>query len=288
MIEIGPYQIYAIETGRFRLDGGAMFGVVPRVLWERQIKPDELNRIQLAMRSLLAIDRTAGRIILVDTGAGSKWSADEIERFAFEIEDDPLGKGLRSHGLCDDDITDVIVTHLHFDHNGGLTVWEDAGAERARPRFAKAKHWLHAQHYAHATSPTPRDRASFYQRDIKPIAESGLLELVEGDQPESPIANVSWFLASGHTPYQMLPRFFDHRASLQYVADLIPTAAHLPIPWVMAYDNEPLKTMAEKQRILRDCAEHNLMLFFEHDPQVGAARIDVSGKRPKVREAVDC
>jgi glyoxylase-like metal-dependent hydrolase (beta-lactamase superfamily II) len=265
-----------------------MFGVVPRVLWERQSQPDELNRIPMSMRALLAVDRSAGRVILVDSGAGDKWTPDEIERFAFEFEGDQLGAGLGKHGLSDDDVTDVIITHLHFDHNGGLTRWADPDTQRATPRFRKARHWLHAGHYAHATAPTPKDRASFYQRDIQPVAEAGLLEVVEGDDPKSPIPNVSWFLANGHTPYQLLPRFFDDQTALQYLADLIPTVAHLPIPWVMAYDNEPLKTMTEKQQILRACAEQNLMLFFEHDPLVAAARIDTAGKHARLGEAVEC
>ena len=269
MIEIGPYEIHAIETGRFRLDGGAMFGVVPKVLWEKQAKPDEFNRIQLAMRSLLAIDRSAGRVMLVDTGAGNKWNRDEIERFAFEIENDPLQAGLRRYGLAADDVTDVVVTHLHFDHNGGLTVWDDRSDGSAKPRFCKARHWVHAKHVAHALSPTPKDRASFYARDFQPLRDARLLELLEGNLPESPFPHVSWFVAHGHTPFQLLPCFHDDQASLQYLADLIPTTAHLPIPWVMAYDNEPLKTMAEKQRVLRDCARQNLLLFFEHDPVVG-------------------
>ena len=288
MIEIGPYEIHAIETGRFRLDGGAMFGVVPKALWQRQCRPDELNRIQLTMRSLLAIDRSAGRVILVDTGAGSKWSSDEIERFAFEIENDPLEAGLRRHGLHAHDVTDVVVTHLHFDHNGGLTEWEDRGDGSAKPRFCKAKHWVHAKHVAHARSPTLKDRASFYARDFQPLLDVGLLELLEGDLPESPFPNVSWFVAHGHTPFQLLPRFHDDQASLQYLADLMPTTAHLPIPWVMAYDNEPLKTMTEKQQVLNDCEQENLLLFFEHDPEVGAARIDVSGKHPRIQERLEC
>lgn len=286
MIRIGPYELHAIETGWFRLDGGAMFGVVPKVLWEKQAPPDELNRIQLAMRSLLAIDRSRGRVILVDTGAGGKWNAEEIERFAFEIEGDRLGAGLRRQGLRDEDVTDVIVTHLHFDHNGGLTVWEDAGQQRARPRFSKARHWLHAGQLAHARRPTLKDRASFYPRDYESVVEAGLFTLLEGEQPESPFANVSWFIAHGHTPYQLLPRFSDGRTSLLYVADEIPTFAHLPIPWVMAYDTEPLKTMQEKQCMLQDCAEHDVILFSEHDPQVAAARIDASGKRPIIRETI--
>lgn len=285
---VGPYEVCALETGRFRLDGGAMFGVVPKVLWERETKPDEHNRVQLAMRSLLAVDRSAGRVVLVDTGAGDKWTRDEIDRFAFELEDDPFGAGLAAHGVRAEDVTDVIVTHLHFDHNGGLTAWDDPQEQRARPRFAKAKHWIHAQHLAHALAPTPKDRASFYRRDFEAVQEAGLFELVDGDVPPSRIPNMSWFVAHGHTPYQILPRFFDDHCSLQYVADLIPTVAHLPISWVMAYDNEPLKTLSEKQEILRDCAERGLILFFEHDPQVAAARIDTSGKRPKVGEIIAC
>ncbi len=288
MIEIGPYQIHAIETGRFKLDGGAMFGVVPRTLWERKAPPDALNRIQMSMRSLLAIDRAAGRVILVDSGAGNKWTPEQVTRFAFEIEGDPLGTGLRRHGVADEDVTDVIMTHLHFDHNGGLTLWEDAETKKAIPRFSKAKHWIHEDHLAHAQAPTQKDRASFIAEDYEPLIAAGLLEVLSGEQPTSPFPGVSWFIAHGHTPAQMLPRFADGQSCLQYVADLIPTVAHLPIPWVMAYDNEPLRTMAEKREILRDCAEKDLMLFFEHDPEVAAARIDTSGKKPVVRETIAC
>lgn len=191
MLSVGPYELHAIEAGRLRLDGGAMFGVVPKVLWASKATPDDRNRIQLVMRSLLAIDRSTGRVILVDTGAGNKWNSDEIDRFALEVERDPLGAGLAKRGISDDDVTDVVVTHLHFDHNGGLTVAEAGQQDNCEPRFRKAKHWIHEKHIAHAFSPTPKDRGSFCERDFRPICEAGLFELVKADCPDSPFPNVS-------------------------------------------------------------------------------------------------
>ena len=264
-----------------------MFGVVPRVLWAKPAPPDDRNRIELAMRTLLALDRSAGRVILVDAGAGDKWDADEIDRFALETEGDLLGAGLASLDLGDDDVTDVIVTHLHFDHNGGLTVRDPSEPGPCRPRFRKARHWVHRRQLDHALSPAPKDRASFLERDFTPVHEAGLFEIVTGDGSVSPLPGVSWFVADGHTPGQLLPRFCDDEIRLQYMGDLIPTTAHLPLPWVMAYDNEPLKTAGEKQRVLRECAEQDLILFFEHDPAVAAARIDVSRARPEVKETID-
>lgn len=264
-----------------------MFGVVPKVLWAKPAPPDDRNRIQLAMRTLLALDRSTGRVVLIDTGAGDKWDADEIDRFALEIKGDLLGAGLASFGLADDDVTDVIVTHLHFDHNGGLTLREPGGPGPCRPRFRRARHWVHRRQLDHARSPAPKDRASFLERDFKPVHEAGLFEIVEGDGSVSPLSNVSWFVADGHTPGQLLPRFHDDQVRLQYVGDLIPTTAHLPVPWIMAYDNEPLKTAGEKRRVLRECGEQGLILFFEHDPNVAAARIDVSRTRPEVEGTVD-
>jgi len=287
MLRIGPYELHAIVTGRLRLDGGAMFGVVPKALWAKPAPPDDRNRVQLAMRSLLAIDRSTGRVILIDTGAGDKWDADEIDRFAFEIEGDLLGAGLASFGLDDDDVTDVIVTHLHFDHNGGLTVRGPGGPGPCRPRFRKARHWVHQRQLDHARSPAPKDRASFLEGDFTPVQEAGLFEIVTGDGSVSPLPGVSWFVADGHTPGQLLPRFHDDQVRLHYMGDLIPTTAHLPVPWIMAYDNEPLKTAGEKQRVLQECGEQGLILFFEHDPKVAAARIDLSRTRPEVKATID-
>ncbi len=286
MLAVGSYELHAIESGHFRLDGGAMFGVVPKVLWAPLTPPDALNRIGLAMRCLVAIDRRAGRVILVDSGAGQKWTEQENERFAFSGGPDPLGAGLSALGIHDQDITDVVVTHLHFDHNGGLTRWEDDPGTRAVPRFGNAVHWLHAGHLAHARQPGLKDRASFYGRDFEPLLERELFRMVDGRGGPSPLPGVSWLVANGHTPCQLLPRFEDDHLAVQFVADLIPTTAHLPPPWVMAYDNEPLKTIAEKQALYRECAAGDLLLFFEHDPEVAAARIDVSGRRPALQEPI--
>lgn len=285
MLEIRPYELYCIDTGHLKLDGGALFGVVPRVLWERHHVPDALNRIRLAMRVVLAVDRRAGRVILVDTGAGSKWSPQEIERFGLDTSGDLLGAGLRRRGVADEDVTDVIVTHLHFDHNGGLTVAADA--DSAVPRFARARHWVHAAQLAHARSPTLKDRASFFERDYAPVHRHGLFNILEGASPHSPFANVTWFMAHGHTPYQLLPRFSDGENAAQFVADLVPTAAHLAPAWIMAYDNEPLKTLEEKQRLIQDCQRERLILLFEHDPDVAAARIDPSPRHPAIAEEID-
>ena len=287
MLRIGPYDLHAVVTGWLRLDGGAMFGVVPKVLWGNRAPPDDRNRITLAMRTLLALDRSTGRVILVDTGAGDKWDADEIDRFALEVEGDLLGAGLASLGLGDDDVTDVIVTHLHFDHNGGLTVQDPGKPGACRPRFQQARHWVHQRQLDHARSPVPKDRASFLGRDFAPVQEAGLFEIVTGDGPVSPLPGVSWFVADGHTPGQLLPQFHDDETRLHYMGDLIPTTAHLPVSWIMAYDNEPLKTAEEKRRILENCGEQGLILFFEHDPEVAAARIDVSRRRPEVKETID-
>lgn len=286
MLRVGPYEIHSIETGRFRLDGGAMFGVVPRVLWERIARPDELHRIRLAMRSLLAIDRAAGRSILVDTGAGDKWSADERERFALDVDHAHFDARLAALGLSRDQITDVLVTHLHFDHNGGLTEWTDVPGGALRARFPNARHWIHERHLHHARDATEKDRASFYPRDFEPIAEGGLFEVLTGDSPDCPFPGVRWFISHGHTPSQMLPLFDDGATRLLFTSDMIPTFAHLPVPWVMAYDLEPLRTMAEKKEVLRMCSEHGLLLASEHDPDIAGASIDAAGKRPTVRETI--
>lgn len=263
-----------------------MFGVVPKVLWSQAVTPDALNRIRLAMRCLLAIDRTSGRVILVDSGAGDKWSDVEQERFAIDVSADHLRENLQALGVAEDDVTDVVVTHLHFDHNGGLTRWSGAGTEKAVSRFRKARHWIHAQHLAHASSPTPKDRGSFYDRDFRPIQEARLFEIIEGEQALSPFEQVTWHIFHGHTPYQLLPRFADDHMQIQYCADLVPTAAHLSPAWVMAFDNEPLKTVQEKQALLAECSSKNLALFLEHDPEHTLISVDVTQRRPSIKDSL--
>ena len=192
MIRSGRYDIFSVVNGRLGLDGGAMFGVVPRGVWSRKAKPDELNRIQLAMRTLVAMDRDAGRVILVDTGAGHKWPAEEAERFAIQPDRQALARALAEHGLAETDVTDVVITHLHFDHNGGLTEWADQPGGPTRLRFPQARHWIHERHWSHANDPNPRDQASFLERDIHALPEPGVLTLVTGDEPEPPFEGLRW------------------------------------------------------------------------------------------------
>ena len=286
MLQIGKYAIHSIETGRFRLDGGSMFGVVPKAIWNKVAPSDELNRIRLSMRVLVAVDRAGGRVILVDSGPGEKWSPKEIDRYAFEVDGDRLGAGLQRIGVREEDVTDVIVSHLHFDHNGGLTRCVDPAAEQAEPRFRRARHWIHRRHLDHALNPTEKDRASFLRRDFESVIEAGLFSVLDGDAPESPFEQIRLHVVHGHTPYQMLPWFADDNNEMLYTADLIPTFAHLPVPFVMGYDNEPLKTLEEKKVVYDACHRRGLWLASEHDPEITGARIAIEGKRIEVAETI--
>jgi glyoxylase-like metal-dependent hydrolase (beta-lactamase superfamily II) len=283
---IGRYEIHSVPTGMFRLDGGAMFGVVPKALWERVAAPDEENRIRLAMRPLIAKDTRSGRVILVDTGGGDKWSPKEIERYAVETAPDQLGVTLAGLGLRDQDVTDILITHLHFDHNGGLARWADEHKSTAVPRFPGAKVWIHRAHWQHTQAPLEKDRASFLQRDFMPVFKAGLLNEIEGDPPASPFDGIRLHVAHGHTPAMLLPWFSHDGLELLYASDLFPTYAHLPVPWVMAYDNRPLHTLKEKKEILKACYDRGLLLATPHDPKITCARIADDGKRPVIQETV--
>lgn len=287
MIEIGGYELFSVVTGRYRLDGGAMFGVVPKVLWERETKPDDLNRIPMAMRTLVAIDRDAQRVVLVDTGAGHKWPAEEARRYAIEVYPTALADALAPYGLTEADVTDVVVGHLHFDHNGGLTEWEGPSAGVTRLRFPQARHWIHRNHWQHANAPTEKDRASFLERDLEALHREGVLTFVTGDAPPPPFQGVRWYLSHGHTPYQLLPVFDGDEGGLLFVGDLIPTASHLPVPWVMGYDVQPLVTIEEKKEVYRRCAQEGLGLAFPHDPEVGGVCVEMVDDKPVVCKVLD-
>lgn len=287
MITIGDYRVFSVVNGFVRLDGGAMFGVVPKVLWERKTKPDEYNRILLAMRSLVAVNHDASRVVIVDTGAGDKWPADEAARFAVESRPDALREALAPHGLTEDDVTDVVISHLHFDHNGGVTEWAREAGGPTRLRFKNARHWVHERHWRHANDPCEKDRASFLERDLEALGATGALELVSGDDPPPPFDGVRWLISSGHTPSQLLPIFQDPNGDLLFVGDLIPTADHLPIPWVMAYDLEPLRTLAEKREVYRRCTQEGLLLAFPHDPRRGGVGLEMVGDKPVVTRSLD-
>ena len=275
---LAGYEITPVDAGRLRLDGGAMFGIVPRPLWSRHIEPDDRNRIPLAMRCLLL--RGHGRTILVDTGVGTK--ADDRFRDLYALADPPGGSlvaALGALGVSPTDVTDVVLTHLHFDHGGGATT---RGADGALAlTFPEAAHHVQRRHWAWAHA-SAREAASFLAENLEPLARSGRLVLSDGEA--SPFPGVSYVVVDGHTRAMQLPLVAGAGGTLLYAADLVPTAAHVPLLWGMAYDIEPLATLREKERVLARAADEGWWLAFEHDHETALARIE---RTPKGFGAVD-
>jgi len=265
-MKIGPYTLHPIETGRFALDGGAMFGVVPRPLWEKTNPPDERNRIAMAARALLL--QGNGRRILIDTGNGSKTDPKLSSIYKFDTSRFDLASSLRALDLSPSDITDVILTHLHFDHAGGATVHENG---QLRPTFPYAMYYVQREHWEAARNPTVRDRASFFPGDFLPLEEGGRIRFTEGEGEVLPGITVR--VVHGHTAALQCPIVSDGMTTLFFCADLIPMTPHVQLPWIMAYDLRPLVTLEEKQNVLSSAVEQNWILFFEHDPSVAAARV---------------
>ena len=256
-------ELHPISCGNFKLDGGAMFGVVPKLLWEKTNPADAKNRIEMCSRSLLIED--GNRLILIDTGMGNKQS----EKFFNHYDrwgDENLDQSLRQKGFQRDDITDVFFTHLHFDHCGDAIRRNDKGI--LEPAFKNAVFWSHENHWQWATQPNPREKASFLSENILPIEESGQLQLLKGEDflLENTPLGFDIILVNGHTEKQMLPVLNHKGSKLVFAADLIPTVGHLPIPYVMGYDTRPLLTMEEKNQFLKLACENNFLLFLEHDP----------------------
>jgi glyoxylase-like metal-dependent hydrolase (beta-lactamase superfamily II) len=276
---IGPYQVNALETGRFALDGGAMFGIVPKPIWSKFHPADERNRIELAMRVLLI--RDGKRNILVDVGIGTKFSPKLVDIYRVDQERFSLESSLRGYGLKADDITDVVLTHLHFDHAGGAT--EKLGAE-VRPTFLNAKYYVQKAHWKLALKPTVKDRGSFMSDDYVPLHDAGKLEFVDGEFDIFP--GIGLVVVNGHTDAQQLVRISSGGTSLLYCCDLVPTAGHLPYPYVMAYDLRPLLTIEEKKKLLGQAHEERIVLIFEHDPVIEAATIKAGEKGFVIDERV--
>jgi glyoxylase-like metal-dependent hydrolase (beta-lactamase superfamily II) len=287
MVNVDGFEIRSIVTGTFRLDGGAMFGVVPKVLWQNAVDVDPLNRIALATRTLLAVHRASGRVILVDTGCGTKWDPEEAARFAIRHDPEAIPKALAGCGLSTDDVTDVVVTHLHFDHNGGLTKWVGEPGGQTRLVFPRARHWVHERHWIHANRPHLKDRASFLKQDFTILGGSDALHLVRGEHPDPPFEGLRWFVSHGHTPYQLLPIFGAGGSAVLFVGDVFPTVAHLRPTWVMAYDIEPMRTIDEKVVLIRRCMDEGLGLAFPHDVAIGGGRITGPADRPIVASPLD-
>lgn len=252
-------RLYAIETGHFKLDGGAMFGVVPKAIWQRTNPADDQNRIKMAARSLLIEE--GNRLILIDTGMGNKQNDKFFSHYGLWGEHN-LDRSLQQAGFHRDDITDVVFTHLHFDHCGGAIVRNTKGFYE--PAFKNARFWSHKDHWNWAINPNPREKASFLTENILPIQESGQLNLVEETKTE---LGFNSLLVDGHTEKQMLPIIEHKGKTIVFTADLIPTVGHLPIPYVMGYDTRPLITLKEKDAFLNKAVENDYLLFLEHDAE---------------------
>ena len=265
---LAGYQIDLVHAGRLGLDGGAMFGIVPRPLWERRIPADEANRIPLVMRCLLL--RGHGRTILVDTGLGDKTDAKFDRIYAVDRTHTLLGS-LSALGVAREDVTDVLFTHLHFDHGGGATQRSASGSLELT--FPNATHYIQRSHWEWAHT-SPREGASFLAENLDPLAASGRLHQLEG--ADSPFPYLDLVIVNGHTRGQQLPLLSDGDVTLFYAGDLLPTAAHVPLLWIMAYDVEPLKTVKEKQEILARAAEEAWHVVFEHDPVHAVGRIEAT------------
>lgn len=268
-------QLYTIKTGFFKLDGGAMFGVVPKSIWNKLNPADGNNLCTWAMRCLLIED--GGKLILVDNGIGNKQDAKFLGHYHLHGED-TLDSSLARLGFHRDDITDVLLTHLHFDHCGGSIVRE---GDRLIPAFRNAHYWSHSRHWKWATEPNEREKASFLKENILPIGESGQLRFVDAAEKAAGapgtagapamlrdviMPGLSVRLAEGHTAAMMLPQVEYKGRTLVFIADLLPSAGHFPTPYVMAYDMFPLTSLVEKKAFLEEAAAGNYVLFFEHDP----------------------
>jgi len=261
-------NLYPIETGRFRLDGGAMFGVVPRPLWERTNPADDKNRIDMAMRCLLIEDDN--RLILVDNGLGHKYDDKFKKIYAVDHEHSTLDRSLEAKGFHRSDITDVILTHLHFDHCGGTTEWHPV-KERFEVVFDNAHFWVQRSHLEWALNPNPREKASFYDENLQPLVKSGQLRLLDGETELFP--NLELKVVNGHTEAQQLPLIHYKGHKILYGADLFPTFGHIPLPYVMAYDVRPLETMKERAVYLPWLVDEEIVLVYEHDPYNEAGRV---------------
>ena len=308
-------KLYTINTGYFKLDGGAMFGVVPKSIWNKLNPADENNMCSWALRCLLIEDE--GRLILIDNGMGDKQDAKFFGHYYLH-GDDTLDKSLTQHGFTKDDITDVFLTHLHFDHCGGSIIRE---GDNLIPAFKNATYWSNEPHWKWATEPNDREKASFLKENILPIQESGRLKFLnvssENPRSESSVVNtgatadfqltthasqltphesplttyispitphLSFFAVSGHTNCMMLPKINYNGKTIVFMADLLPSAAHIPLPYVMAYDMFPLTTLNEKKLFLAEAQQNNYVLFFEHDPLIECCNLQMTEKGIRVKE----
>ena len=280
-------KLYPIETGNFKLDGGAMFGVVPKSIWNKTNPADANNLIDMAARSLLIED--GNRLILIDTGMGNKQSKKFFGYYSL-WGSHSLDTSLAKYGFHRDDITDVFLTHLHFDHCGGVIQWnkDKTGYE---PAFKNAKFWTNENHWHWATEPNSREKASFLTENILPMQQSGQLHFIpknDSDFLEKSALDFGIFFVDGHTEKQMIPHIQYKGKTIVFCADLLPTAGHIPIPYVMGYDTRPLLTMDEKTKFMHAAADNNYYLFLEHDAHNEIITVQHTEKGVRLNEVFSC
>jgi glyoxylase-like metal-dependent hydrolase (beta-lactamase superfamily II) len=276
-------NLYTIESGNFKLDGGAMFGVVPKTIWNKTNPADENNLIDMAARCLLIED--GNRLTLIDTGMGNK-QGDKFFGYYSLWGDHTIDKSLAKHGFSRDDITDVFLTHLHFDHVGGAIQWnkDHTGYE---PAFKNAHFWTNDSHWEWATKPNAREKASFLSENILPMQESGQLKFIErpdGDFLEKSELGFGIFFADGHTEKQMLPQIEYNGKTIIYAADMLPTTGHIPLPYVMGYDTRPLLTIDEKANFLNAAADNGHYLLLGHDAHHEVITLEHTEKGVRLKE----
>lgn len=279
-MRIGKYEAKHVDAGRFKLDGGAMFGVVPKVLWEKNSPADDQNRIRMAANLLLL--QGEGRNILIDTGIGYKSGEKFRQIYAIDYSEHDLNRSLKNLKVSPEDITDVILTHLHFDHVGGSAHYDEN--RQAVPAFPNAKYYVQSKQLEWAKNPLEKDRASFLKENYFPLEEAGQLVILEEEGELFP--GIELLIVDGHTLAQQLVLIKGSDERLLFAGDLIPRASHIPIPWVMAYDNEPIKTIAEKKRILERAVQEKWLVFFEHDPDVRCVTIRKGAKDYEIEEVI--
>jgi len=271
-------ELHVINTGFFKLDGGAMFGVVPKVLWEKTNPADEKNLCTWAMRCLLVED--SNRLVLIDNGIGDKQDAKFFSHYYLHGED-TLHSSLRNKGFSPKDITDNFLTHLHFDHCGGGLAYKNGDRSRIETVFPNAKYWTNKEHWQWATEPNRREKASFLKENIIPLQESGQLHFLDISDNEF-MQDFDFFCADGHTDKQMIPKIQYKGHTLVFAADLLPSVGHIPLPYVMGYDTRPLITLEEKERFLIEAATNHYIIFLEHDSENECCTVKLTDKGVKL------